>query len=89
VYPALRKKREGWERIPRGEQMFSPAVAAWERIPRKEQMLLPAVAAWERIPRKEQMLLPAVAAWGARQLVSGGRACVRTRSWKGTGSAVT
>ncbi len=28
-YPTLRKEREGSERVPREEQMFSPAVAAW------------------------------------------------------------
>jgi hypothetical protein len=29
AYPTLRKEREGWERIPREEQMLLPAVTAW------------------------------------------------------------
>jgi hypothetical protein len=28
-HPTLRKEREGWERIPREEQMLLPAVPAW------------------------------------------------------------
>ncbi len=29
LIPPFAKKREGWERVPREEQMFLPAVAAW------------------------------------------------------------